>query len=72
MKLFCYNCGEQLITLNGRTKFCSSKCGKEYRASTKARTIANYFPLFKNIVSSSRNLEEFNKQWQKYFKEVKK
>lgn len=70
MKLFCYNCGAEIIPLSLRRKYCSNSCAQIYRSRIKQRTVSNYFPLFKNIVAASADANEFKQLYQKYFVEA--
>lgn len=66
MKKFCARCGDEILD-SKKQKFCTKYCADKWRHYHKPVTIANYFPLFKNIVSASDTPEEFNELYQKYF-----
>lgn len=68
MKKFCPRCGDEIIEPR-RSKFCTRYCADKWHRYHKPVTIANYFPLFKNIVAASDTPEEFKELWQKYFGE---
>ena len=67
MKQICLMCGEPVISLSPRKKFCSEVCCRKFHKKPKPFLISKSFKIFKNIVAVAETAEEFKNLYRRYF-----